>query len=77
MNRAMEKELAWPLPEDVADDDLQYLLFPEKTQASSRKIPDCEYLHRELAKSGVTLSLLWHEYCEICRLSREIPLKYT
>lgn len=77
LNRAMEKELAWPLPEDVADDDLQYLLFPEKAQTSSRKIPDCEYLHRELAKSGVTLSLLWHEYCETCRLSREIPLKYT
>ncbi|QSO45669.1 hypothetical protein [Alicyclobacillus mengziensis] len=65
------------MPEDVSDDDLQYLLFPEKAQVSSRKIPDCEYIHRELAKNGVTLSLLWSEYCEKCRLSQEIPLKYT
>jgi transposase len=77
LNRAKENELAWPLPEDVANADLQYLLFPEKAQASSRKVPDCEYIHRELAKSGVTLSLLWNEYCEMCRLSHEIPLKYT
>ena len=30
-----------------------------------------------MAQSGVTLSLLWNEYCELCRLSNEIPLKYT
>jgi transposase len=77
LQRANEKEVSWPLPEDVAEADLQYLLFPEKLQASSRKIPDCEYMHRELAKSGVTLSLLWSENCESCRLSGEIPLMYT
>jgi transposase len=32
---------------------------------------------RELAKSGVTLSLLWNEYCEECRLAGELPLMYT
>lgn len=77
LRRANEKDVSWPLPDDVAEADLQYLLFPEKNQASSRKIPDCEYIHRELAKSGVTLSLLWTEYCESCRLSGEIPLMYT
>ncbi|MGG1515498.1 IS21 family transposase [Paenibacillus oryzisoli] len=77
LQRANEKELSWPLPEDVVEADLQYLLFPEKAQTSSRKVPDCEYMHRELAKSGVTLSLLWSEYCENCRLGREIPLMYT
>jgi transposase len=30
-----------------------------------------------MAKTGVTLSLLWHEYCDRCRLNREIPYKYT
>lgn len=77
LRRANEKDVSWPLPDDVAEADLQYLLFPEKNQASSRKIPDCEYIHRELTKSGVTLSLLWTEYCESCRLSGEIPLMYT
>jgi hypothetical protein len=75
--RANQKELFWPLPEDVANADLYHMLFPERAQVSLRKIPDCEHIHRELAKSGVTLSLLWSEYCEVCRLSHEIPLKYT
>ena len=30
-----------------------------------------------MAKSGVTLTLLWNEYCEQCRVNQEIPLKYT
>jgi transposase len=79
LTRANQKEIAWPLPEDMLEVDLQLLLFPEKAQASShsRKLPDCEHIHRELAKSGVTLSLLWSEYCEVCRLNQEIPLKYT
>jgi transposase len=29
-----------------------------------------------MAKSGVTLSLLWHEYSEECRNQREIPYSY-
>lgn len=77
LSRARQKGLTWPIPDDVSDPDLMHLLFPDRVQESSRKIPDCEYMHRELAKSDVTLSLLWSEYCEVCRLSNEIPLKYT
>ena len=40
-------------------------------------MPDCEYIHKELAKSGVTLTLLWNEYCEKTRLGGEIPLMYS
>ena len=77
LSRADQKGLVWPLPEDVGDEDIYQMLFPEKAQAALRKIPDCEYIHREMAKSGVALSLLWSEYCEACRLSGELPLKYT
>ena len=28
--------------------------------------PDYAYIHRELSKKGVTLTLLWSEYCERC-----------
>lgn len=77
LSRASQKGLLWPLPDDVGDPDLQLMLFPERLQASPRRIPDSEHIHREMAKSGVTLSLLWSEYCETCRLSNEIPLKYT
>jgi transposase len=40
-------------------------------------MPDVEYIHKEMAKSGVTLSLLWNEYCESCRIIKEIPFMYT
>lgn len=40
-------------------------------------MPNYEYIHKELAKSNVTLSLLWNEYCEECRQNKEIPFMYT
>ena len=41
------------------------------------KMPDYEWVHREMQKNGVTLSLLWVEYCEQCRQSGELPYKST
>ena len=40
-------------------------------------MPDYEWVHREIQTSGVTLSLLWVEYCEQCRQSGELPYKST
>ena len=77
LSRASERALAWPLPGDLSDAELENLLYPSKAQASLRRVPDCEHIHKELAKSSVTLSLLWDEYCETCRSTKEIPLKYT
>lgn len=75
--RAKLKGIEWPLPLEVSDIDLQRLLFPEKESGQSRKMPDCEKLHKEMAKSGVTLTLLWEEYCSECRINGEIPFGYT
>ncbi|OAA91881.1 Integrase core domain protein [Clostridium ljungdahlii] len=77
LKRADECSISWPLQKDMSDGELQDILFPEKNITTSRKIPDCEYIHKEMAKSGVTLSLLWNEYCEQCRLGNEIPLMYS
>lgn len=77
LERAEKCGVAWPLPEDWTDASLHQLLFPEKCVPSTRKIPDCEHIHKEMAKSGVTLSLLWNEYCEECRQNDNIPLMYS
>ena len=77
LERAEKCDVSWSQQKDMSDGDLQNLLFPEKNLASNRKIPDCEYIHKEMAKSGVTLSLLWNEYCEDCRRGNEIPLMYS
>jgi transposase len=77
IQRAEELGIAWPLEKNLSDGELRQRLFAEAEKQSIRKHPDYEYIHREMAKSGVTLSLLWNEYCENCRLSQEIPLMYS
>lgn len=58
LKRAHSKGISWPFEKDMPDGELQEILFPEKSAASGfRSVPDCEYIHKELAKSGVTLSL--------------------
>ena len=61
----------------LSDKGIQQALFPASSIPSTRKPPDYERVHRELAKNGVTLSLLWNEYCEECYASKELPLMYT
>lgn len=76
--RADELGIAWPLEKELTDGELRQRLFAESlTQVSRRKQPDYDYIHKEMAKSGVTLSLLWNEYCEQCRLNQELPLMYS
>ena len=77
ISRALAKGVKWPIPLDVDDNQLEQILFPEKGVPIGRKIPDMEYIHREMSKSGVTLSLLWDEYCASCKASNEIPYGYT
>lgn len=77
LTRAKDAGLEWPLPDPLSDGELRQALFPEQALPANRKTPDFEYVHREMAKSGVTLSLLWAEYCEQCRLAQEVPYMYT
>ncbi|MDA8227222.1 MAG: IS21 family transposase [Desulfitobacterium hafniense] len=77
LKRSQELSVSWPLNPDRTNGELHKLFFPESSLPLTRKRPDNEYIHKEMAKSGVTLSLLWNEYCESCRLSNEIPLMYS
>jgi transposase len=74
---AEEKGISYPLPEDLSDRKLSELLFPSDRSKPEFKMPDYEYVHRELQKSGVTLNLLWLEYCESCRTNGELPYQLT
>lgn len=62
LRQAGQQGMEWGKVRDLTDGELCNRLFPEQTQPSSRKLADCQYIHREMAKSGVTLSLLWNEY---------------
>lgn len=77
VKRAEERNIGWPLKEEITDRDLQELLFPEKHASNNfRRKPDCDYIHKELAKPGVNLTLLWEEYSLSCRSNEEIPYSY-
>ena len=68
----------WPIDEEVTNEELELLLFPGKYSAVSMYVePDYPYIHRELAKHGVTLTLLWEEYCRKCHESGRTPYQST
>ncbi|MCL2479609.1 MAG: IS21 family transposase [Treponema sp.] len=77
ITRAEEEGITWPLPDSITDRVLKQTLFGKQVTNSKYKIPDLEYIHQELAKSGVTLTLLWKEYFENCRLGNTRPLMYS
>lgn len=77
LHRAQVKGIELPLPRDLNDRELRDMLFPEKAKDQNHKMPDCEKMHKELGKSGVTLTLLWEEYCNECRQNGEIPYAFT
>lgn len=59
--------ICWPLDDDIANADLERLLFPNKYKNACLYVePDYQYIHRELAKPSVTLTLLWEEYRSKC-----------
>ena len=51
----------------LEEDEIYQLLFPEKSLPKTYKTrpkPNVEYIHKEIAKKGVTFELLWQEYKE-------------
>lgn len=77
MEHAKKHNLEWPLPQAMTDERLRELFSPSTKELGYYEEPDFEWIHREMAKSGVTLSLLWNEYCVGCRQSGGIPFMYT
>jgi hypothetical protein len=56
---AEKKGLVCPLEEEMTDKWIEEFLFPEKTLEDSGRQPmKFDYIHEELAKPNVTLSLL-------------------
>src|SRR5712692_4053097 len=63
VRRAEAAGLSWPLPTEWDDAALEARLFPPVPGvAHPRALPDLATVHRELARKGVTLMLLWEEY---------------
>lgn len=75
---ASQKGIQWPLDDDITNADLERMLFPDKYKSACLYIePDYPYIHRELAKRGVTLTLLWEEYRRTCYDEGKKPYMFT
>ena len=77
LERAEACGLHWPLPEGMSDRDLAEKLFPGAPGKAVFKMPDYAHVHREMQRQGVTLTLLWMEYCDQCKAEGSIPYQST
>lgn len=66
LRRARDAELDWPAARELSESELEARLFktPGRNRPPGRVALDCAWIHREMRKKGVTLQLLWVEYCE-------------
>lgn len=61
---AKSKGLEWPLPGEMDDAAIRAVLYPPKETRDDGKFAiDHEWIEREMGKPGVTMTLLWSEYC--------------
>ena len=75
IKKAEEKGIGWKENVKLENSELALQLFPGVHAKPVYKIPDWTLVHKEMAKSGVTLSLVWEEYCEQCWQNKDIPYK--
>lgn len=61
----------------MSDRELAEKLFPSAPGKTTFKMPDYAHVHREMQRHGVTLTLLWMEYCDQCKAEGSIPYQST
>jgi transposase len=52
-------------------------LFPKEQPVSAKRMPNYEYIRKELLKNGVNKKLLWTEYLEDCKHAGDSLLMYS
>ena len=62
----------------MTDTKLQKIMFSKQSNVSpNKRMPDYEYIRKELLRNGVSKKLLWTEYMEDCRANGDKPLMYS
>ena len=62
LQQAQSAGLSWSQARNMTEEEIFAKLYPKAPCSSAYQMPDYEYIHQEMQKSGVTLSLLWQEY---------------
>ena len=58
VKKAAGINLSWPLDHDMTDSTLEEMLFPKTKSATNKRMPDYDYIRRELLRNGVNKKLL-------------------
>lgn len=66
IRRALAAKLSWPLPDELDDEQLEAMLYPQQKSNVRYEAVDWKHIHKELKRKGVTLQLLWMEYRDHC-----------
>lgn len=77
LQKAAASALTWAAVKSLSTEEVARKLYPATSMGQQYKMPDYAWVHKEMQKSGVTLSLLWVEYCEQCRQNGELLYKST
>ena len=77
LKRAQELDISWPLEDNQTDEVLESLFYPKQNDHSQKRMPDYDYIRKELLRNGVSKKLLWTEYMKDCRANGDEPLMYS
>ena len=77
LKRAQELDISWPLEDKQTDEVLEGLFYPKQNDRTQKRMPDYDYIHKELLRNGVSKKFLWTEYMEDCRAKGDEPLMYS
>ena len=78
IDRAKARGLEWPLPEEMNDAAIRAVIYPRKLRSDAAKAEiDHDHINREMERPGVTMMVLWSEYCEDALASGREPYMYS
>ena len=78
LKKAEQLNISWPHDDDATNEMLDELFYGKRdSHPTPYAVIDYEYIHSELSKKGVTITLLWNEYCERAYANGEKPYMST
>ena len=77
LKKAKQKDINYQVAQKLSDRELAETILETAMARVPYRMPDYEKIHKELMRSGVTLTLLWVEYCEECRRTGNLPYQST
>lgn len=77
LKRAKELGISWPIDANETDAVLAEKFFPSAKQVKTNKrMPDYDYIRKELLRNGVSKKLLWTEYMEEQKSNKKTFLNF-